>query len=617
MIYKRVLLVAVLVSFLGALGVAPTQAAPPSQASCSKTYTVVAGDTLASISLGMLGNRDGYNFIAAATNAAHAQDSSYALIPDVNKIEIGWKLCIPDTSDGVQVQTTGGIVESFPLGDVISFKGIPYAAAPVGDLRWRETQPVVPWEGVRRAVAYGRDCPQVLGGVEPIQTTPSEDCLFVNVWRPTDIPEDTKLPVMVWIHGGGWVGGGSSIPFYDGSEFARKGIVVVSLNYRLGRLGFFAHPALTRANEGAVGNFGYMDQIAALNWVQNNIANFGGDPQQVAIVGESAGGGSVLALLTSPKTKGLFQRAMVMSGGGRKGLVIREKTGGTLDNPAADQVDAKFGLQFNIRGDDAASLARLRAIPTADVVGDLDLAKVLEAALECVKRQLLLPNLKCNPELEGTHMIDGDIVTDNPGALFAAGQAANVPLIIGTTALDLPEVFPPVGDPFSYFGADAEAARAAYNAPAELNLAAKLPVLLSMGSDLTMHEPARFAAAQMTAHGNPAWLYRFTYTAESTRPEATGQSHAGELPFMFNMLPAKYGDAVTDKDLAAANAFNTYIANFVKTGNPNGAGLLDWPRFDPAHYDVMDFTLDEGPQFGPDPRASKIQLVEKAIDAQP
>lgn len=608
---------ALLIAF--GLGIVPptARAATRAQAVCSQTYTVKAGDTLANIALALLGNRDSYNLIADATNAAHTADPTFALVQNVNKIEIGWKLCIPERVTGMQVRTEGGIVEAFPLEDVISFKGIPYAAPPVGDLRWRATQPVVPWEGVRRAFAFGHDCMQVVAEFEPLQTTPSENCLFVNVWRPAEIPEGTKLPVMVWTHGGGWVGGGSSIPFYDGSEFARQGIVVVSFNYRLGRFGFFAHPALLAANadNGLLGNYGYMDQIAALKWVQNNIAEFGGDPSQVTLVGESAGGGSVLAMLTSPLTEGLFQRVMVMSGGGRNALVGRPMTGGTRQDPSADMSDSRWADSLGIRGEGTDALTKLRALPASEVAGDLTLNKVLDAALDCVKQELLLNN-QCEPAYQGTHMFDGVIVTGEPGDLLASGSAANVPMIIGTTAADLPEFFTSPRDPFAFFGADAEAAKTAYNAPAELNLQSRLALLLSIASDRTMHAAARYAAQQITAHGSPAWLYRFTYTAESTRPDSVAQAHAGELPFMFNTIASKYGGAITANDRATAEAFNTYVGNFVKTANPNGGGLPNWPAFEPGQYDVMNFTLTDGPVYGPDPRAAGIQLVEKAEDAQ-
>lgn len=526
------------------------------------------------------------------------------------------------------VTTESGDVQGITENGLDVFKGIPYAAPPVGDLRWREPQPVEPWTGVLETIDFVHDCMQQLTDFEPIQTTLSEDCLYLNVWRPTYADPGDNLPVMVWIHGGGFVGGGTSIPFYDGSAFARQGIVVVSMNYRLGRFGFFAHPALITACEGMVGNFGYMDQIAALRWVQANIPNFGGDPQKVTIIGESAGGASVLALLTSPLTDGLFQQAMVMSGGGRQPIITRAMTGGTAQAPSADQVDAAFAASLGIEGEDAAALAAMRAIPAEDLAAGLDLSAVLQVGLSCRIRELTDPanyDPACRPGYSGTQIIDGMIVTDTPEAIIRSGQAHNVPIIIGSTAADLFEFFPPsVTDPYSYFGDDAGAARRHYELPflaravlvlrGQGELRDYIP-LLSIGADMTMHEPARFVAREMTAQGQPAWLYRFTYTAESTRPESERQSHAGELPFMFDALAAKYGDVVTASDTQAAQAFNTYVGNFVKFGNPNGSGLPLWPMFD-GQFNLMDFTLEDGPVYGPDPRADGIRLVERAADAQ-
>lgn len=498
-----------------------------------------------------------------------------------------------------------GQIEGVVVGGVESFKGIPYAAPPVGNLRWRAPQPVEPWSGVRQAAEFGCDCTQAEGDFEPLRTTPAEDCLFANVWRPQGAGSSAALPVMVWIHGGGFVGGGTSIAYYDGSAFARHGILVVSFNYRLGRLGFFAHPALLAAKEGPVGNFGYMDQIAALQWVRRNAAAFGGDPQQITIVGESAGGASVLALLISPAAKGLFHRAMVMSGGGRETLITRKMTGGRLFHPSADKVDHDFAKSLGIGGKDAQALAELRAVPAADIAGDLNLNKLLSEALQG------------NRDYPGVPMLDGVTAVATPAETFARGEESKVPVIIGTDATDIPLSFPPSKlRPFAYFGDEADRARHAYNAPDKLHGEDLMKALLAIGSDMTMHEPARFVARMVTAAGNPAWLYRFTYTAESTRPEslATGQAHSGELPFMFDTLESKYGDQTTGKDREVARMFNAYVANFVKHGNPNGDRLPAWPAFDPAQFDLLDFTFDHGPVFGPDPRAERVGLVERAAE---
>ena len=213
----------------------------------------------------------------------------------------------------------GGLVRGQIERGVIAFKGIPYAAPPVGARRWAPPQPVRPWNGVRRALAYGPDCMQVLfpGDAAPERTVPQENCLYLNVWRPRGASV-RNLPVMVWIYGGGFVNGGSSPAVYNGTRFARDGVVLVSFNYRLGNFGFFAFPALTRQDRGQLlGDYAFMDQLAALRWVQRNIRAFGGDPHNVTVFGESAGGMSVNNLLISPLAKGLFQRAIIESGGGR------------------------------------------------------------------------------------------------------------------------------------------------------------------------------------------------------------------------------------------------------------------------------------------------------------
>ncbi|HVU11407.1 MAG TPA: carboxylesterase family protein, partial [Phototrophicaceae bacterium] len=277
----------------------------------------------------------------------------------------------------------------------------------------------------------------------------------------------------------------------------------------------------------------------------------------------------------------------------------------------------------------AAALAALRALPADDFVKGYDLNAVLLVGLSCQIAQFNDPatyDPSCRPPLSGTQMIDGKIVTGTPGDIIKSGQAQYIPIVIGTVALDLPEYFPPsLSDPYSYFGSDARAARSNYSLPliasavlllkGQSQLKDLLPVA-SIGVDMTMHEPARFVAREFRAQGQPSWLYRFTYTAESTRPGSDKQAHAGELPFMFDTLKAKYGAAVTDNDERMAQAFNTYVGNFVKNGNPNGSGLPTWYNFDPSKFDVMNFTLDDGPVFMPDPRATGIALVEKVADAQ-
>jgi para-nitrobenzyl esterase len=493
------------------------------------------------------------------------------------------------------VKIDSGLVKGGVSGGILSFKGIPYAAPPVHSYRWRAPQPVIPWTGVRDATAFGNDCMQTEDpGDNALRTTPSEDCLVLNIWRPATASLWEKLPVLVWIHGGAYLVGGSSPAIYEGDGFARQGIVFVSFNYRLGRFGFFAHPALIKANEGSVGNFAYMDQIEALRWVKRNIAAFGGDPNAVTLMGESAGGISVIALLTSPKARGLFQRAIVLSGFGRarRGTKL---TGGTTAEPSADKIGTNFAKSVGIEGDGLEALRALRAIP-AETVGSNNGAAAPAKFLTYT----------------GGPIIDHDIVFDLPQVVLRRGEGARVPILIGTTTQDLALDFPPSPDnPFSYFGSDVDKARVIYNPDRKLDAP---EVRYMLGVDMTMHEPARFVAKQMTRVGMSAWLYRFGYVPESMRPEQTAAPHAGELPFLFDTLDARYGAAVTDKDRTAAKVFNSYFINFVKSGQPNARDLPTWPKFDPVRSELMVFTLDNGPIAQRDPWKDRLDLVEQASD---
>jgi para-nitrobenzyl esterase len=502
---------------------------------------------------------------------------------------------LPAQSDASLVKVEGGAVRGAIAGDILAFKGIPYAAPPVGSLRWRAPQPVAPWPGVRDATAFCNDCMQVPfgGAAGPLRAKPSEDCLAVNLWRPATIPAGTALPILVWIHGGGGLNGGSSAPVYDGSTFAREGLLFVSLNYRLGRFGFFEHPALTAAAEGPIGNFGYLDQVAALNWVRKNAAAFGGDVNQVTVFGASAGGVAVVHLLTSPAGRGLFHRAIVMSGGGRA----------PLNFPVLRDTPARLGTAFargeGIEGSGIEALAALRALPAEKVRGGLNFMTVMMGAK--------------GAETYVGPGYDGWTVSADPVVALRHRRAVNVPLMIGTTSQDVAATFPESrDDPLAFFGAEAEAARAAYDPdknrkPRELYLA--------IGEDLTMQEPARFAAKQMAASGNPVWLYRFGYVPESTRPKVAAAAHASDLPFAFDALTPRFGDAVTDRDRAAARAFHGYIAQFAKSGDPNGSGRPAWSRFDPARGELMTFTADRGPVMEADPRKVRLDCVERALES--
>jgi para-nitrobenzyl esterase len=500
------------------------------------------------------------------------------------------------------VKTEAGLLEGVISRNVLSFKGIPFAAPPIGSLRWRAPQPAVPWTGVRKATEFGHECMQQTETTagHSADSVPSEDCLVLNVWLPAGLEPGEQLPVMVWIHGGAYVNGGTSTPLYDGSAFARQRLVFVSLNYRLGRFGFFAHPALLAAHEGPVGNFSFMDQIVALQWVKRNIAAFGGNPDQITLFGQSAGGDAVMHLLTSPQAKDLFNRAIVMSGGGRSPLLGgNDLTKGTSQSPSAEQIGLNFARQAGVTGTGPDALSALRALPAATVLGTLDIPELANST-------------SAFPTYVNGSIVDGEIVQGSPEAMLRKGQAAHVPMIVGTTCQDLPVKFPrSKAHPLSFFGSNATKARAAYSADGAFTAD---EIYAAIGGDMTMQEPARFVAKQMTRAGMRIWLYRFCYVAESLRKKVRGASHGSELPFVFDTLVFLYGEAVTSNDRAAARALNMYFANFAKSGDPNGTDMPTWPAFDPARTELMLFTLDNGPVMVPDPLKPRLELIERVAD---
>jgi para-nitrobenzyl esterase len=497
-------------------------------------------------------------------------------------------------SDEVKVAT--GRLKGSVHDGVTSFKGIPFAAPPVGDLRWRPPQPAPAWTGVRPASEYGHDCAQnpFPGDAAPLGVKPAEDCLYLNVWAP-DGAAGKKLPVMVWIYGGGFVNGGSSPAVYDGSQFAKRGVVFVSFNYRIGRFGFFAHPALSKENPaGPLGNYGYMDQIAALKWVRQNISAFGGDSGNVTLFGESAGGGSVMTMMTSPLAKGLFQKGIIESGGGRTLLMgarylDRADPGGP---PSAESVGVAFGKSVGVEGEDAAALASLRKLSADAVVSGLNMASM------------------GTPTYSGP-MIDGKLVVESPEAAYAAGRGAKIPLIVGANSADIGFARArTIDELFAPFGPDIEKAKATYDPSGSGKVA---EVGASFAADQMMVEPARYSARKIASLGEKAYEFRFSYVAESMRKEWHGAPHATEIPFVFDTVQARYGKDLTDADRATAQAANTYWVNFAKTGNPNGAGLPEWPAHSMKTDMLMDFTAT-GPVAKTDPWKVRLDLVERLAE---
>jgi para-nitrobenzyl esterase len=481
------------------------------------------------------------------------------------------------------VQVDGGTVRGTAANDVIAFKGIPFAQPPVGALRWRPPQPVAPWKGVLEASHWQSDCVQL-----PSERT-SEDCLYANVWRPASA-WDKPLPVMVWIYGGGLVRGGASI--YPGDFLARQGLVFVSFNYRIGRLGFFAHPALAHeAPDAPRGNYGYMDQIAALQWVQRNIAAFGGDPNTVTIAGESAGGGSVLVLLTSPMARGLFHRAILESPG-----IPTPRAGATplRDLVAAEMIAVDYARAAGITGDDAAALAALRALPTAKVA-------------EGTEAQPAIAAMFGGPQVLGisNSIIDGRLVVETPEAALRAGRHAMVPVISGANDYDLAISMAQTKEAlFAQFGPLAAHARALYDPRGDASLKELIQAIIA---DRVMVEPSRHLAEMMAKSGQPAYFYRFSYVPEPQRGKVPGATHASEILFAFDAASAVLKETATNGDVDMARTMSGYWAGFVKTGNPNGEGRPEWPRYDPNARGVLNFT-NTGVTAGPDPLKERLDL---------
>jgi para-nitrobenzyl esterase len=448
---------------------------------------------------------------------------------------------------------------------------------------------------------YAHDCMQnpFPSDAAPLGTPPEEDCLYLNVWTPAT-PAKTPLPVMVWIYGGGFVNGGSSPAVYDGSHFARRGVVFVSMNYRLGRFGFFAHPALTQESpKGPLGNYAFLDQIAALQWVKRNASAFGGDPGNVTIFGESAGGGSVNTLMISPLARGLFHKAIVESGGGRaRGIIsmrhIRDTTPG--GPPSAEAAGVAFAEKAGVKGEGAALLVALRALPASAIVNGMNL-------------------MSPQPDTYAGPMVDGVIVPMEAEPAFRAGQEAHVPYMIGANNREFGFIpLPPERTDalFAAFGEDEEKARKAYDPEGKGD---KGEIGVQLMSDQAMVEPARLLA-RLHAKTQPTWSYRFSYVASSLRASQRGALHATEIPFVFGTVRAKYEGATTPEDEAMGEAMNAYWTAFAKKGDPNGEGRSPWPAYTADQDVVMDFAIG-GPAAKPDPWRARLDFVEHLASAPP
>ncbi|MEO6002509.1 MAG: carboxylesterase family protein [Opitutus sp.] len=514
----------------------------------------------------------------------------------VGLILLAAAVCHPSraqTLRSVQQRIADGVLEGVVSADgkVRTFKGVPFAAPPVGNLRWKPPQPVIPWDGVRKAVEYGPRPMQgrIYSDMIFHDSGPSEDCLYLNLWLPEDQP-NKKLPVMVWTFGGGFMAGSTSEPRQDGGNLSKKGVLVVSMNYRLGVFGFMAHPELSQeSGRNASGNYGLMDQIAALQWVKKNISAFGGDPDNVTIFGESAGSSSVSALVASPLAKGLFHRAI-----GESGALFPSKQ----RTPTRLEAE-KTALAFAQSAFGSSSLDTLRAKSAQEL---------LDASLK-------------EPRPRFHVAIDGYVLPADGPTIYAAGRQSHVPLLAGWNKDE--------GSPGTLLGKDSPTL-ANFTSHAKERFGPRADAFLKVYAASTDAEAGRaaadFGSDDSTGHAMWRWieLHRSTaqspvyrYKFEQDLPLERGapvdtpprSPHASEIEYVFRVLPSR-DLPWTKEHREVSELMASYWTNFAKTGNPNGPGLPEWPVYDTStQFAVMH--LKSPPEVAPATDRARHEFLEE------
>jgi para-nitrobenzyl esterase len=524
-----------------------------------------------------------------------------------------------DSPKAERVKTAGGVVEgTADAGTGIrAFKGVPYAAPPVGDLRWKEPQPLKKWKGVRQATQFAARCVQapIFGDMNFRSSGMSEDCLYLNVWTPAKSGKE-RLPVLVYFYGGGFVAGSGDEPRYDGESMARRSVVAVTVNYRLGVFGFFAHPELTKESpHKASGNYGLLDQAAALRWVRENIAAFGGDPNRVTIAGESAGSVSVSALMASPLSKDLIAGAI-----GESGAIT-----GTLRAVPLAQAEAagsKFAAALG-----APSLAALRAMATEQIFEPAtkgDFASVARFPIT----------------------VDGYFLPEDPAAIYAAGRQARVPLLAGWNSEEMNWMAFLQGQeptPENYekavrklYGERADEALKLYPASTKEEV---IQSATDLAGDLFIaYSTWKWSDLHARTGGKPVYRYFYARPRPEMRPEmgnakaglaggvvrgqtgpppppASGAVHSAEIEYALGNLASNKVYAWTPDDYKVSEVMQSYFANFIKTGNPNGAGLPNWPAVGGGDAQVM--RLDVESRADPEKHRARYLFLDQSATKRP
>lgn len=466
-------------------------------------------------------------------------------------------MAVQAASGATMVKIDNGALRGETNQGVSVFKGIPYAAPPVGELRWHSPRPPASWQGVRDATKFASSCAQpqrkpsdaIPWTAEYLSDPPfSEDCLYLNVWTPK-LSARANLPVVVWIHGGGFAQGSGEVPLYRGDQLARQGVVVVSINYRLGLFGFLAHPSLDAENDGA-GVFGLMDQVAALRWVKSNITRFGGDPSRVTVQGQSAGAISVHHLLATPSAEGLFSGAIAESNSWSDTELVPKAN--------ADDLGLKLAELAN-----AADVKALREVPTDKLVA-----------------------LQTDPRLgKGARFQPADA----GGIPFREKlERSNVPVLLGSNQ-DEASAFSP-----AWMIETKEAYRRFLDERYQ-SQASQFSLLYPVGNDADASAKVRELLADSSTaavvawsegrseHAAPAYGYRFVHPEPGPRAARFGTFHSSEIPYVFATLDVG-NRPFTDKDRTISHVMQAYWVNFIKTGNPNGAGLLRWPQLNTGNF---------------------------------